>query len=46
MHNLHVHRVDGGEDVRRALHNAFACLWHRNWRTRGQENRLVAAAQR
>lgn len=46
VHNLHVHRVDGGEDVRRALHNAFAGLGHRNRSTRGQENRLVAATQR
>lgn len=44
MHNLHIHRVDGGEDVRRALHNAFTRLWHGDRSARGQEHRFVAAA--
>lgn len=44
MHNLHIHRVDGGEDVRRALNNAFTRLWHGDRSARGQEHRFVAAA--
>lgn len=43
---LHVHRVDGCEDGRGALDDTLARLGHGDWRARGQEDGLVARAER
>lgn len=42
----HVHGVDGGEDVRGALDDALPGLGHGDGGARGQEDGLVAAAER
>ena len=42
---FHVHRVDGREDVGRALHDALARLRQYDGRAGGEEDRLVAVAQ-
>lgn len=45
VHDFHVHRVYGGEHIGGALHHAFAGLGHRDWRTGGEEDGFVAAAE-
>lgn len=44
MQVFHVHRVNRGEDIRRALHDALAGLRQDHRGARGQENELVAIA--
>jgi len=44
MQVLHVHRVNGGEDVRRTLNDALSSLRQDHWSARSQEDELVAVA--
>jgi len=43
---LHVHVVDGSEDVGGTLNDALTRLGHGHRRARGDQHRLVARAQR
>jgi hypothetical protein len=44
MNELHVHRVDGCENICCALHNTFPCLGHCDRCACCQENGLIATA--
>ena len=46
MNELHVHRVNRGEDIGASLDDALPGLGHCDRRTGGQKYRFVAAAQR
>jgi hypothetical protein len=46
VHKLHVHRVDCGKDIGRALHHALSRLRHGYGRACRQKNGLVPTAQR
>lgn len=41
---FHVHRMDRGENIRRALYDALTSLWQDHRGARRQENELVAIA--
>lgn len=45
MNELHVHRVDGREDIRGSLHHTLARLGHGDGSACGEEDGLVAAAE-
>lgn len=46
MKVFHIHRVNGGENICRALHDTFSSFWQNNGCTGSKENKLISITNR
>lgn len=46
MKVFHIHRVNGGENICRTLHDTFSSFWQNNGCTGCKENKLISITNR